>query len=441
MDNLLNYEYSNYNVQRPVSFSNWPTLDPIEHFTEMWYHDSQSIDLYNLDRSQSKAGFFASFHAYPYFPDFINEDPIYQTFEDQSGINSYLGYLTDLKYHYDKIPVLIAEFGVPTSWGNAHYSYSGMNHGGMTETEQGEFALRMFDNMYEANCAGGILFSWIDEWFKVGWNVSHYEFPASRRQYWNNKLNPEQNFGLLSFEEEPIISLKKKRRKLRTNIGNIEISYNNSYLILDLTLEETMVTTDTLFIAFNTIYSDTGESVLPNGSIVDDRSEFLLELSLNSAQLYVTEAYDLFGIYHYESSESQKYHTTITNGSPWNPFRIKNNKYAVSVDSIDHVGRLRINEDNNLNAITITENNIHIRLPWGMLHFSDPSQLMVIRGEREPYDMKSVTTDGISITIDYKDVQTRTENFLWDTWNDVEVTERDKRSLKIISEGIGDIGF
>lgn len=176
VDKVIDFESSTYGVQRPVSFSSWPTLDPLKHPTEKNSdEDIASFDLNNINVSNAPAGYFASFHAYPYFPNFVNDDPGYRTFSDAGGINPYLGYITDLRNHYTNIPLIIGEFGVPSSWGSAHQSFSGMNHGGLSEEKQGEYDLRMLKNMYDAKLAGGIVFAWSDEWFKPTWIVQLLE--------------------------------------------------------------------------------------------------------------------------------------------------------------------------------------------------------------------------------------------------------------------------
>ena len=49
--------------------------------------------------------------------------------------------------------------------------------------------------------AGGLVFSWHDEWFKRTWNTMDYDNP-DRRPFWDNIQTNEQHFGLLSFEPD-----------------------------------------------------------------------------------------------------------------------------------------------------------------------------------------------------------------------------------------------
>src|SRR3972149_11188374 len=98
-------------------------------------------------------------------------DPEYKRATDERGRNNYAGYLRALKAHHGDQPVVIGEFGVPTSRGSAHLQPQGMHHGGHTEKEQGEIDARLFRNIRDAGLAGGMLFSWMDEGFKRNWLV------------------------------------------------------------------------------------------------------------------------------------------------------------------------------------------------------------------------------------------------------------------------------
>jgi hypothetical protein len=198
LDYLVTYEREKYNTQRPVSASSWPTLDPIYHPLEHnRMEDTVSVDLSKIKYVDAPAGLFMSYHAYPYYPDFIGADPLYKTYSDNYGPNSYKGYLIDLKSHYKEFPLIIAEFGVPSSWGVAHYTSSGMNHGGFDELSQGETNMRLLKTISDAKLGGGIHFSWLDEWFKKTWITDPVDF--GDKILWHNVTAAEQNFGLKKF--------------------------------------------------------------------------------------------------------------------------------------------------------------------------------------------------------------------------------------------------
>jgi hypothetical protein len=321
IDYLINYERNQYESERPVSQSSWPTLDPLSHPTEQFdsTEDIAEIDLSDIDIHNAPAGYFASYHAYPYFPDFISEQPNYQTYSDEHGPNSYLGYLDDLKSHYSGMPLIIAEYGVPSSWGNAHYAHSGMNHGGQSESKQGYDNVRLMENIHSSRCGGGFLFAWMDEWFKACWITDPISTVKERRHLWHNITSAEENFGLISFDvPEPEFN-KWNPTYENCHITKVVADYDNEFFYLRLTTDEIFSGYDKIWIALDTYRSDLGESILPNGASINNRAEFALEISYNNAQLYVTQAYDLFAIWFGTSAPEQLFRSIVTDGEPWNP--------------------------------------------------------------------------------------------------------------------------
>jgi hypothetical protein len=55
---------------------------------------------------------------------------------------------------------------------------------------------RMLEDIKEEGYAAGILFEWVDEWFKFTWNTIDLELPSDRRQLWRNDLTNEEFFGV-----------------------------------------------------------------------------------------------------------------------------------------------------------------------------------------------------------------------------------------------------
>jgi hypothetical protein len=135
----------------------------------------------------------------------MNLDPGYSAYRDKHGACNYAGYLADLKAHTRGIPLLVGEFGVPTSRGIAHLQPQGIHHGGMSEEEQGKNDVRLLEDIQGTGCAGGLLFALFDEWFKVNWLVARQEQPRERDPLWHNLLDPEENYGLLGFDPVPSI--------------------------------------------------------------------------------------------------------------------------------------------------------------------------------------------------------------------------------------------
>jgi tetratricopeptide (TPR) repeat protein len=223
-DELVRYEMEKYNSQHPVAFVNWPPLDPLHHPTEARLVDELRIrtklgeklkplgigvqddaDVVSIDEEKVnaepafKAGYFALFHAYPFWPDFVFLDPAYREATDSQGLDSYWGYLQALKAHYQHTPMVIGEYGLSTSIGIAHFNPMGLTHGGLNEVEQGQGLVRLTENIQQSGFAGGIVFEWIDEWWKHNWIALDFEKPFERKALWHNEMDPEQFFGLMKF--------------------------------------------------------------------------------------------------------------------------------------------------------------------------------------------------------------------------------------------------
>jgi hypothetical protein len=220
-DTAASHESKRYGLARAVSFVNWPTLDPMRHPTETERGGEEAEhdeDAYSVDPTRIRArrapdlgsgflGYFANYHVYPYYPDFMNLDPGYGRHRDKHGTCRYAGYLADLKAHTRGVPLLIGEYGVPTSRAIAHLHPEGLHHGGASEEEQGERDVRLLEDIVDAGCAGSLLFSLFDEWFKVNWIVERVERPRERDPMWLNRLDAEENYGVLAFDPPPPVRI------------------------------------------------------------------------------------------------------------------------------------------------------------------------------------------------------------------------------------------
>ena len=221
LDLAASYEAGRYGLAHAVSFVNWPTLDVMRHPTETepggqqadHDEDAFSVDPARIQPTKGPSplnktlGYFANYHVYPYYPDFMNLDPGYSAYHDKHGACNYAGYLADLKAHTRGMPLLVGEFGVPTSRGVAHLQPQGIHHGGMSEEEQGRNDVRLLEDIQETGCAGALLFALFDEWFKVNWLVARQEQPRERDPLWHNLLDPEENYGLLGFDPAPSVRI------------------------------------------------------------------------------------------------------------------------------------------------------------------------------------------------------------------------------------------
>ncbi|MDA3853122.1 MAG: cadherin-like domain-containing protein, partial [Bacteroidales bacterium] len=364
---------------------------------------------------------FMSYNAYPHYPNFISQQSDYLSYSDSYGANSYKGYLRDLKAHYSKYPLIITEYGASSSWGVAHYTQSGMNYGGFDEAGQGNANLRMLETIEDSHCGGGIQFAWMDEWFKPTWISHPIDQPIERRILWHNIAAAEQNFGLISFNEASDLQ-SIKRFRWCSKISELKGDANYTFFELEIALKRPMDPPDEMWIALDTYADELGESLLPGGEVMPFRSEFLLHLKDKSATLYVTEAYDIYGIGHHNADQKQVFHSIASEQAPWHIVRWKNNS---SPSNLKHIGNLQVNYEpqktSSKDAVMIRDDKIHIRLPWSLLNVVAPHQLKVLHDDRFTPEREDTITEGFNIGIYYKDKWfTTDQRFLWTGWDSID---------------------
>ena len=451
----VTFERDQYGNERPVSFSSWPTLDPLNHPTESSEYseeDDVELDFAKIEEVDAPAGQFATFHAYPYYPNFVVEEPDYREYSDTYGPNSYLGYLLDLQAHFDEMPLVIGEFGVPSSWGNAHWGYKKLNHGGYDEIEQGIANTRLMQNIYDTNCAGGFLFAWFDEWWKQTWIVNPREASADSRRRWWNIVAPEQNYGLLRMVSDiPHAEMSFESPQLDP-IQKLSTDISHKFFKIEIELDEQFEESDTMTVAFDTYADDLGEKILPNGVEAQHRNEFALTIEGHSqATLDVMKPYSLTGIWGDFEADYQTFRSTKSDSGEWTIVRWKNSQYHESEDgsmvfppTYQRLGQLEIIGPNDLKtsktAVEIEDKKVRLRIPWTLLHVSDPSSRRVVHDEPETPDVDHRETDGIALEFTLNgEWIAETDRISWPTWERVERSdyrEEKKPSLTIYSSAI-----
>ncbi len=454
LDLAAAHETEEYGVQHALGFVSWPTLDPLHHPTEatsaqeteirirrgetlvepIKEYDNDLVDLDTLHLGATdafRAGIYACYHAYPYYPDFMILDPEYNRATDHLGRNNYAGYLRALKAHHRDQPVVIGEFGVPTSRGIAHLQPQGMHHGGHTEWEQGRIDARLFRNIRDAGLAGGILFSWMDEWFKRNWLVMNYEVPPERNPLWHNALDPEQNYGLLAAapgREGPAILVDGRGGDWASispllapsdddgpavagRPRGLRVTSDEACLYLRLDLEGEGRPVDwrrfRYWIGIDTYDARRGSHRFPPP--IDEGSpigmEFLLDLAGDRTRLLVDAPYDLFSNRlrrPYRSVENRDGNfvriEVFTNrdrfgrdgtfypAGGYDRSPLRHGSASPADPGYDSLAEWMESPDGGF---------VEARIPWGLLNVTDPSSRQVVHETRKTTDLvETATTDG-----------------------------------------------
>jgi hypothetical protein len=455
-DYVAQYEEQHYKSQHPVAIVSWPTLDVQEHDSE-WnesgqksqvFNDKAVIDINNISLEPGmKAGFFGAYHIYPNYPDFMNNESKYENYQDASGRLRYGGYLQEFMERHTKYPALVAEFGLPTGMGVAHISPDGLNHGGLTEAQQGIGIIRMMQAIKKEGYAGAVIFEWLDEWAKKTWTTEPYMIPYERHSFWYNAVDPEQNYGLLAMEPK----LSEDERYITGGNGaikNIALNHDAGFLYLDLTLEgKPDYSKEKLLIGIDTYDRSKGEfRFSPEINVfAPTGQEFLLEIEEQTARILAHPGYNTAN-YKFSS-----YPSTI---GLFEEIKLLTNNSSVGKDGkktsalFEEASQMKNGNfiANSYNHWYWEGNTLHIRIPWARLNFSDPSSLMVLddsnhAGELSRDKLRTTKTEGILITALYYNVSNQqivdllsTAAYKWEQWDAPIYKERVKKSYFMIQE-------
>jgi len=495
----ISHKQSRYNTQRPVSWINWVTTDPLTHTNEpfrfnarQWRHtrlsnfeDGVSINTENIRATENFwAGLFASYHVYPYYPKFMSFQPEYISFVDHRGeINPFKAYLLALKAHHS-VPLVIAEFGLPSSRGMSQENkVTGLNQGFLTEEQQGKYVSRMFEDIVSAGGAGGIIFVWQDEWFKTVWNTRAYDLPH-RRPLWPNFQASEQSFGLLTFDpgaDGPAAQVdgdisEWSEDRLLSDTGETRLYAASDEKFFYLMIQDRrgiegrkyVIGIDSVEGHGNLSFRDLGvefERAMNFAIVIDGRYNSAVLVDPYYDVFY--RQYSLLGMIPRDGDDGVK------NTGRFNPIRLLlHGGFTLPLTreviplKYYETGRLRHGNSNPASDdfdsladffMNTGNNSIEIRIPWQLLNVADPSSLTVIGDlfARNYFYINPTRTAGFSLelhSIDYENPGWRgcwwgrrlrvvrklgAGKYVWERWENPGYRERLKRSYYIIKETFG----
>jgi len=477
--------------QHPIAFSNWVTTDPLEHPGEpLFEEDLVSVDPLHVEAVDWEAGYFASYHVYPYYPDFFRHDETFQTLTNERGeIDSYRTYLNQLKAYHRGIPIMVTEFGVPSSLGVAHLDMLGRNQGGHNEQQQGEINAEMFRQIHEEGYSGAILFAWTDEWFKKTWNTLYYDVP-DRRAYWYNTLTNEAHFGILGMypsKHETILidgdpsdwdklnKMDKQRLDVEAaGFEEIQAAHDEGYLYLLIRLSEPFhPAQQAIYIGADTLPGGNRQAQELHGKVLDEGLEMLIELAEEqTGRIKIASNYDFHTrLFHEAGMKPVDPNAFQDNSGIFQPWRLVVNYQMEYPDSRVNLpfedieaGKLQRGNGNpaspDYNSLAMWQASgdiLELRIPWMLLGFSDPSSLRVIDyGAKSEGKLPTKIVDGIRFIpwiVDRKTEEvigldgmapypvSEQPLYTWDGWEDVDVeyVERPKQSYFILQEAYKEV--
>ena len=449
-DHIIEYETNRYRQQRLVAFSNWPTTDPFSYTPDISDHflKCATVDVEHIRTTDAfLSGYFASYHVYPYYPDYLNylitptgseiqEEyyapikgvPILEAldgvavtdFLDPDGnINTYYTYLKLLNDHHT-IPVVISEYGVSTGRGMAQRdANTGRNQGHMTEQEQGRALIDCYEDIMAAGSAGSCVFTWQDEWFKRTWNTMAY-VDLDNTPYWSDYQTNEQYFGLLAFdpgEEESVCYVDGDASEwgpedvvLETGQGTLSMKYDEKFLYFYASGFDPEA--GPVYIPLDTT-PKTGSTYCENYGLTFERPcDFVIRIDgTEDSRVVVQERYEVMRAMYLKDTEMvDAYVNEVDTDTPVFKeidlvlqFLPEGGGRGLQENYETYeTGRLRYgNADpeaadfDSLADYMFTEDGVEIRIPWQLLNFSNPSEMMIHDDYYEHYGVENLHIDEI----------------------------------------------
>jgi len=428
-DYALSLEGERYQNTPLAAIVSWPTLDPLEHDSEwnptgnkaLQYNDKAVVDISHIGMNPKKAnGFFGAYHIYPNYPDFMNNDVAYNSYEDEQGRFRYGGYLEAFLDQHKKYPALVAEYGISTSLATAHYNPDGYNHGGLTEAEQAQGIIRMTDTIVKEGYAGAVIFEWMDEWAKKTWTTENYMIPYNRHMLWHNVIDPEQNYGLLANQADaPVMKTIYVRTKEGDSLKRVAVGQDAAYLNIELTFEDENAFAEPISLALST-YAMKGEQ--------KTIWEFSVQL-VPEPRLLVNPGYNwVKGRYASVNVPFSSFEEMIQQTNAENLTK----EGVITPTKYLNLSRLKA-------LVTAEDQKVWIRLPYGLIGFSDPSSQKVLY-DPEAFIPNGIDQIGVEVTpeIRLKVVNDKKEGlemaYKTIAWDEADSIELPKDSFGILAD-------
>ncbi|HEX8628175.1 MAG TPA: hypothetical protein VF755_08395 [Catenuloplanes sp.] len=431
----------------PMAFVNWASTDPLRHPDEPLAQE----DLVGVDANRMRAtdawpgGLFASYHAYPYYPDFQRHQPDLQAFRFNGRSDPYAGYLASLRRHHGELPVLVTEFGVPSSLGSAHHGPLGRDQGNHSEQNAMRTDAELLRMIHDTGMGGGFVFSWSDEWFKLTWNTVAHQAPADRRQLWHDPLTNEQHFGMIatdalgSPDAVPVTLLDNPAgRPARRITGRVD----EAYLHLRVELADPVPTTVTVGLD---VLADLSGPTAPGSGDAGVDVALSFDLPVRGGQAWLRAELDPMPLDYPVAASARP---PARNG--WQRFQLITNRDLVvpstgrrlPAELLD-TGNLRYGRWDPADPTAdsralwrLDRNDLVVRLPWAMAGFADPSshRVLVPRPVDRPADgvvavaqPATRASPGVTVVVSTGGLDQRGTPLRWDGWQRVYYRERLKQ--------------
>jgi len=319
----------------------------------------------------------------------------------------------------------------------------------MSETEQGEALISMYEDIKAAGSAGGIVFTWQDEWFKRTWNTMAGA-DLDMTAYWSNYQTNEQYFGLLAFdpgEEDSICYVdgdksdwSEEDRVMEQDGYRLSMKYDEKFIYFLVEKAGLDLKKDKLYLPVDTTPKSGALKAENFGNIaMSQPADFIIELDgVENSRVWVQEYYDMIEALYFEEIGSQNFFSkefpekdsekfgqirlflqkydyfekADMSSEDKNDKRLafhefdRTNRLQYQVQELYETGKLTYgNADpaakdfNSLADFCGGEGFVEIRLPWQLLGFSDPVEMKIHDDYYENFGVEYLKIDEMQVGV------------------------------------------
>jgi len=277
-------------------------------------------------------------------------------------------------------------------------------------------------DIMDAGCAGSCLFTWQDEWFKRTWNTMH-AVDLDNTAYWSDYQTNEQYFGLLTFDpgrEKSVCCVDgdasewtEEDRVISQPGMDLSMKYDEKFLYFLVRKDGLDPERDTLYIPLD-ITPKTGSTCCENYDITFERAcDFLVLIrGREGSRVQVQERYECLRstfAYDYYADDpyihppdpdtpvfTDIYLPLIQRDFLRDPDVARPTGTRFDTGALLHGNANPEAEDfNSLADFMFGQDCVELRLPWQLLNFSNPSEMMVHDDYYVNYGVENLHIDEI----------------------------------------------
>lgn len=421
MDRITGYESDKYKTQRLIAFISDPSNDPFEYetlYATRFFKYNQLDAEHIVPGPGLKSGYFAAYRLSRFCTDFLDYLSPEQRLELGSilaGLDTsdyYNGYM-DLLAKYHSIPVVAAGFGFSTARAPI---YEGEEP--LTEQEQGRNIVQVLQDTSRCGWAGAFVSSWQDVWQRKSWNTS-YSNLDSILPMWQDMQSDGQSYGLMQFSlgqcpcyvDGEASEWTESDVVLETDLGSLSMKYDEKYIYFYARGFDPG--TQALYIPIDTT-PKSGSTYCQNYDISFERPcDFVICIHGEAdSRVVVQERYDtLWAMHANEISRRDAYEQLRSADSPVfrniellvqrdQPAPVMLTQETWTPEPTYETGLLCFGNSNpdspdfdSLADFMFTEDGVEIRIPWQLLNFSDPSEMLIHDDYYENYGVENLHID------------------------------------------------